>query len=176
MPAIVAAASAFLSKPAATEGSKNRMHTRDLLLDAHLYDLPLLLREWSWLLPDDYIPQQISVLGDWVLQAPDGSLWLLSLVEGICSQIAADMDDYRQRCQSLAWINQVFLFEWQISAAEHGLLPDEQQCLAWIRHPLHGGRFQVSNLQVRDMGDYQQAMGQLHRQLQLGTDENGDFF
>lgn len=152
------------------------MNERDLLLDARLYDLPVLLQEWRWLIPDDYTPLQISVLGDWVFQAPDGSLWLLSIVEGICSQIAADQDEYRQRSQSLDWLNQVFLYDWQLKAASIGLLPNDQQCLAWRLHPLHGGRFDPRNLHIQDMHDYQPRLGRLHRELQMGTDENGEFF
>jgi hypothetical protein len=136
------------------------------MVAAEKYDLPRLLHEWQWLVPRDHTPLLVSVMGDWVFGAPNGSLWSLSLLEGDYIQIAVNADEYNRLNKSDEWLNETFSADWQSIAAGHGFEPTEDQCLGWKVHPLLGGEFTPANLQVFDMVVYQSLMGQLHRQLQ----------
>lgn len=139
---------------------------RPLMIEAAQYDCPALLAEWSWLVPSSDTPLFISAFGDWVFGNPDGSLWVLSVLEGDYTQVARNSHEYNTLNKSGEWLEQTFIAGWLPIAAGHGLVPSKDQCLGWRVHPLMGGKFESSNLQLFYMTVYQSLMGQLHRQLQ----------
>ena len=142
------------------------MTTRAFMVSADKYDMPRLLHDWRWLVPEAYTPLYLTVMGDWVFGAPDGSLWRLSALEGDFFQIAANADDYNRLIKSDDWLNETFAAEWQPIAASHGLEPSDNECLGWKLPPILGGKFEPANLQIFEMLVYQSVMGQLHRHLQ----------
>ncbi|MCB1634251.1 MAG: hypothetical protein KDI37_14430 [Xanthomonadales bacterium] len=139
---------------------------RPLMIDAMQYDCRILLAEWTWLTPPSDTPLFISAFGDWVFGNPDGSLWVLSVLEGNYTQVARNSQEYNALNKSSEWLEQVFIAGWLPIAAEHGLMPRKDQCLGWKVHPLVGGKLTTSNLQVFEMTVYQSIMGQFHLQLQ----------
>ncbi|NZA27712.1 hypothetical protein H0E84_15125 [Luteimonas sp. SJ-92] len=136
------------------------------MVEAAHYDSAAFLAEWSWLVPATDTPLFLTAFGDWVFGNPDGSLWALSVLEGTYAQVARDSGEYNTLNKSPEWLDQIFIASWLPIAARHGLVPDENQCLGWRLHPLLGGAFEPSNLQLFDMLVYQSLMSQLHRQLQ----------
>lgn len=136
------------------------------MVAAARYDLPRLLEEWRWLVPFDHTPLFVSVLGDWVFRSANGSIWVLSMLEGTHRKIAQNERQFQELERSERWMAGTFLAGWQDVAAGCGLLPSESECLGWNVHPLVGGTVTPDNLQVFDMARYQAMMGQLHRQLQ----------
>jgi hypothetical protein len=138
---------------------------RAFMLPAERYDVPRLLHDWQWLLPPHQTELFVTVLGDWIFGAPDGSLWCLSALEGTYTQVAANSAEYNRFRQSAQWMNATFNADWQLIGERHGLRPNDAQCLGWRLHPRIGGTFTPANLQVFDMAAYQGLMGQLHRQL-----------
>jgi len=142
---------------------------RALKIDAGKYETSSLLAEWGWLVPKNQTPLFISAFGDWVFGHPDGSLWLLSVLEGTYQRIAQNSTEYNTLNKSREWLEKTFIAGWQVIAAEHGLEPGKDECLGWKLHPLLGGKFETANLQIFSMAVYQSLMGQLHRQLQART-------
>jgi hypothetical protein len=142
---------------------------RDLLIDASRYDVPALIKEWRWLLPSGDTPLFLSAFGDWVLGNRDGSLWVLSLLEGTYECVARDAAEYNKLNKSEEWLDEVFMAGWLSIAAGHNLVPAKDECLGWRLHPLLGGKFEASNLQIFSMRVYQSLMGRLHHQFQNMT-------
>lgn len=130
------------------------------------FDTEALLEFWRWRVPTSATPLFISVFGDWVFGAPDGSIWSLSVLEADYRQIASDSAEYNRLKSSFDWMEENFIAGWQEIAQRHGLTPTPGQCLGWRRHPILGGKFQPDNLQLFDMVVYQSIMGQLHASLQ----------
>lgn len=139
---------------------------RALMIAASEYDTTKLLSEWRWIVPQSATPLFISVFGDWVFGHPDGSLALLSVLEGSYGEVARNAAEYDTLNKSADWLKRTFLVDWQVIAAEHGLQPANDECVGWRLHPLLGGRFEVGNMQLFKMSLYQSLMGQLHRQWQ----------
>lgn len=139
---------------------------RPLMVEAKEFDVRDLLTEWRWLVPSDDTPLFVSAFGDWVFGNPDGSLWVLSVLEGTYLRAARNSSEYNTLNKSTEWLEEVFIAGWLPIAAGSGLEPKPNECLGWRLHPLLGGKFEVANLQVFDMRVYQSLMGQLHRQLQ----------
>lgn len=135
------------------------------LIHASEYDASRLLADWRWLVPEAATPLFISALGDWLFGHPDGSLWLLSVLEGSYSEIAKSATEYNTLNKSGEWLEKTFLADWQIIAAANGMQPGKDECLGWRIHPVLGGKFEVANLQVFNMAVYQSMMGHLHSRI-----------
>ncbi|UUZ49604.1 DUF1851 domain-containing protein [Massilia sp. B-10] len=146
------------------------MNERAFMVPADRYDLPALLAEWTWLVPERDTPLFLTVMADWVFGSPDGSIWRLSVLEGDYVQIATNSEHYNAMKRSAEWINEEFCADWQPIAAGNNLLPDEAERIGWRVHPYLGGDMKVENLQVFSMLVYQSLMGQLHRQLKARGD------
>jgi hypothetical protein len=138
------------------------------MTSAEAFDVDDLLEPWRWLVPPTATPLFISVFGDWVFGAPDGSLWALSLLEGTYWQIAATVAEYNELKSSFEWLDSTFIAGWQEIAHRHGLVPTVHECIGWKLHPIVGGPLTKENLQIFSMRLYQYLMGQLHQQLQQG--------
>jgi len=136
------------------------------MVEAGKYEVDDFLREWSWLVPPDGTPLFISAFGDWVFGKPDGSLWVLSVLEGTYLQVARNSNEYNTFNKSADWLEKTFIAGWLPIAAGNGLEPQLDECLGWKLHPLLGGKLEVANLQLFSMPLYQSLMGQLHRQFQ----------
>lgn len=136
------------------------------MVPANQYDTASLLSDWNWLVPGTHTPLFIAVLADWVFGSPDGSIWTLSALEGAYTCIASDGAEFNRLNKSGEWLNETFSADWQMLAMGNGLSPSNDECLGWKLHPLLGGKFAISNLQVFSMLVYQSIMGQFHRQLQ----------
>jgi hypothetical protein len=142
---------------------------RPFMTPASQYDVRALRADWMWLVPASDTPLFISIFGDWIFGRPDGSLWALTLLEGNYEQIAQNATEYNALKNSLEWLDATFIAGWQEIAARKGLEPARQECLGWKIHPMIGGKFEVENLAIFDMGVYQSIMGQLHRQMHDGA-------
>jgi hypothetical protein len=111
---------------------------RSLMINASEYDAAVLLAEWRWLVPQSSTPLFISALGDWVFGHPDGSLWMLSLLEGDYRQVAENAAEYNRLNKSEAWLEETFQAGWQVIAAAHGMQPGKDECLGWKVPPVLG--------------------------------------
>lgn len=136
------------------------------MTSAEAFDVEDLLVPWRWLIPPSATPLFISVFGDWVFGAPDGSLWALSVLEGTYSKIAASGAEHNRLKASFAWLDETFIAGWQEIAHRHGMVPAVHECIGWKVHPALGGAFEKENLNIFSMRVYQYLMGQLHQQLQ----------
>jgi hypothetical protein len=134
-------------------------------MEASEFDTDSLLADWRWLVSPHLTPLMISIFGDWVFGAPDGTLWALSMLNGSCDEIAGNALEFNALKCDPEWVNQMFLGEWLEIAERHGFEPGPTECLGWKVHPLIGGKFGPENLQVFSMRVYQSLMGQLHRQV-----------
>jgi len=123
-----------------------------------------LASNWSWLVPHEHTPLFLSVFGDWVFGAPDGSLWALSTLEGSYEQIARSSAEFNALKQSPEWLDKIFIASWQEVAARHGIVPSATECIAWRVPPVLGGSFEVGNLQLLPQSAYQSAIAQVHQQ------------
>ncbi len=124
-----------------------------------------LLTDWRWVVPDTLTPLFLTALGDWIFGAPDGSLWLLEMLEGSLSSIAANAAEYNRLKSSDEWLDETLLAHWFVIALGKGMAPSTDECIGWKVHPILGGPLDETNLQLFTMKVYQSLMGQLHRQL-----------
>jgi hypothetical protein len=138
---------------------------RAFMIEASRFDTDDLLRCWRWRVSPELKPQMISLFGDWVFGAPDGTIWALSLLEGECGQIARSSAEYNILKRDFDWMSEVFIADWQEIAERHRIIPADDQCIGWKVHPMLGGAFSVDNMKIQSMSSYQPFMGEFHRQI-----------
>jgi hypothetical protein len=124
-----------------------------------------LLADWRWLVTKELTPLFVTTLGDWIFGAPDGSIWTLSLLEGDLRMLARTGTDYNRLKRDPKWLEDELAAGWAIIADGNGLVPGRDQCVGWKLHPVLGGAFDKTNLEIFSMPVYQSLMGQLFRQL-----------
>lgn len=125
-----------------------------------------MLPQWSWLVPSASTPLLLSVFGDWLLGNSDGSLSVLSVLEGTFEQVAQNSDEYNELNKSSEWCDEIFISSWFPIAMENGISPREGECIGWQIHPIIGGEFSPDNLKIFSMSVYQSLMSQLHAKVQ----------
>jgi hypothetical protein len=124
-----------------------------------------LFDDWDWLVPHAHSPLMIGHFGDAVFGAPDGSLWLLDLLEGRYGQIAHDSGEFNRLKLESDNLNRWFTWDWVVIAGQNGLVPGPAQSLGWKVAPAIGGDFSVANIQVFSRRVYLDLQGQLFRQI-----------
>jgi hypothetical protein len=138
--------------------------SRDLAISCDRLDCYGLLSQWAWLVPADHTPLMVGAFGDWIVGAPDGSHWVLCLLEGDYRQIARDCAEFNRLKQQPENMESWFKADWVEIAARCGLVPKIDECLGWKIPPILGGEFSVDNIAVFPLRVYQSTQGQLHRQ------------
>lgn len=128
-----------------------------------------LASNWSWVVPEDHTPLFLSIFGDWVFGARDGSLWGLSTLEGSYERIAGNSAEFNALKGSPEWLDKVFLASWQEIAARHGIVPSASECITWKVPPVLGGAYEVNNLQLLPQVVYQPIIAQVHKRLVDGA-------
>lgn len=129
-------------------------------------EIKTMLPQWFWLVPSDSSPLLITLFGDWLFGNPDGSLSVLSVLEGTYEKVANNSEDYNELNKSSDWCDEIFISSWLPIAIENGINPIEGECIGWIVHPIIGGEFSVSNLKIFSMSVYQSLMSQFHAKIQ----------
>ncbi|WP_432210636.1 hypothetical protein [Marinobacter alkaliphilus] len=66
-------------------------------------EVETLLPQWSWLVPSGVTPLFLSAFGDWVFGDPDGSLSVLSLLDGNYEKVAGSSEEYNRLNKSAEW-------------------------------------------------------------------------
>ncbi|PWS55958.1 T6SS immunity protein Tdi1 domain-containing protein [Pseudoalteromonas sp. meg-B1] len=125
-----------------------------------------LLPQWTWLVPPTATPLMLSVFGDWLFGNPDGSLSVLSLLEGTYEQVAESSEGYNELNKSSEWCDEIFISSWFPIAIENDITPKKGECIGWQIHPIIGGEFSPNNLKIFSMSVYQALMSQLHAKIQ----------
>lgn len=90
-----------------------------------------LLPQWTWLVPPTATPLMLSVFGDWLFGNPDGSLSVLSLLEGTYEQVAESSEGYNELNKSSEWCDEIFISSWFPIAIENDITPKKGECIGW---------------------------------------------
>jgi hypothetical protein len=133
----------------------------DLTISLLGLDTEALLRDWRWLVPQEFAPVQMSKFGHWFFTDPVGRVHNLDLIEGDLQEIAPSIADYN-RLKDLAenrteWFLDGFVFR----CDAEGLKLGPGECYGWRVHPMIGGKFEFENIQVFSLSVYESLMGQL---------------
>ena len=120
-----------------------------------------LLQNWRWLFPQKATLVARNSFGDLFVQDESGVIWWLQAGPGTVDQVAASLSDFRSLAAG-AQKDEWFATEDEQAAAQNGLMPGKDQCIAFSIPIVfkEGGRPYVADL-------YEQVsfLGDLHRQI-----------
>jgi hypothetical protein len=94
-----------------------------------------------------------------------GEIHFLDLLEGTLTCIAPSESEFNRLLEQAENRNRWFTTDWVSICYRQGLLPKAGECFGWKVHPVFGGAFDLSNLQLFYLSVYESVVGQLFRQL-----------
>jgi hypothetical protein len=139
---------------------------KELFVSLDGLNIEQLLAEWRWLVPETMKPLWLNSFGDWMLEAPDGQIHFLDLLEGAFNCIAPSKRILHEMLQEEENRNRWLMAEWFQICNERRLFLARGQCYGWKVAPIIGGKLEFLNIQVFDIAVYECIMGQVHRQVQ----------
>jgi T6SS immunity protein Tdi1, C-terminal len=124
-----------------------------------------LLAEWSWRVPENYLPILLSLFGDWFLLDPEGRVHMLDLISCELSQIAANETEFFAKLETEE-LRREWLRSHLVEAAERvGIQRSSSQCFAFRTPPMIGGKFALSNIVPWDFAKYQIGTSKVLQQV-----------
>jgi hypothetical protein len=138
------------------------LHDLNISLDG--LDTDALLHEWRWVVPADFRPVQLSKFGNWFFVAPDGSVYLLDLIDGELRQIAVSIHDFDKLKDFDDNRAEWYLDSFVLQCESQGMVIEQGECFGWRLHPMLGGSFEMQNVQKFALTEYQSLVAKLVRQ------------
>jgi hypothetical protein len=123
-----------------------------------------LLQEWRWLCPEAMALVARNAFGDLFLRSESGKVFKLNVAIGQLTEIAESEDEFRRLAGTEEKRREWLAEEDEMDAAERGLVPGSQQCIAF-KIPLMLAQSGTSN-NVYLAALYEQVsfLGDLNRQ------------
>lgn len=121
---------------------------------------------WSWI-PEttDKIPMVTSAFGDVFLQAADGGIWFLDLVDGAVTHEWRDVPALQRELDSAEGQDRFLLSDLVRHAARTGRTPGPTETLAFTVPPVLGGGLSTDNIRVVDLVAGHHSCARLHRDV-----------
>ena len=117
-------------------------------------------------MPQSCRPLCLSLFGDWLLEAPDGSIHLLDTLEGQIARLAATSDLFRQAIEDEEEKRDEWLLEGHVlGQADRGVVLRSGQCFGFKVPPILGAPIEAGNIQPCDIVSYEIWIGQLHERI-----------
>jgi hypothetical protein len=142
------------------------MNWERLIIKTESLDCVHLLADWSWLVPPTYHPVMMTVFGDWFLVDEENSIWFLDLVSGKLSKVARSKDELINLLDKEENRQNWLMEDLAYLCFESGLSIERGQCLGFMISPVLGGKLELPNIEVVNLGAYQAITAQMHQQVQ----------
>lgn len=130
------------------------------------------LSAWSWL-PDlaDKIPMVTSAFGDVFLQAKDGSIWFLDLVDGTLTKEWPDVVAFRRTLNTAEGQDRYLLADLVQHAERVDLIPEPTEVLSFTVPPVLGGALGTRNIRVVGLEECLRTASMLHQVTRTPVEE-----
>lgn len=150
------------------------MQVESLTIPLDAFDAGKALEAWRWLLPDRYQPFAISLFGDWLVEAPDGSVHLMDTLEGRLTGLAASRTGFAETVESNEDCRDEWLLEGLVlGQASRGIVLKAGHCFGFEVPPILGAPIAPENILPCEIVSYEVFVGALHERLRTmppGTD------
>ena len=125
-----------------------------------------ILADWKWLTGSRFDLWHVTLWGDALLRARDGSIHLLDTASAELVLLASDEDTFVQAVAGEDGQDEWLRASLVDREARLGKRPGPDQCLGFRVSPSLGAPLDSDNIEVHQVVVYFAATGQLHRQLQ----------
>ena len=153
--------------PTKTESSESNMPItiHDLTISPALVDMPALLADWAWALPEPVRPVLLTAVGDVFAQGDSGKVYLVDTVKGEVLEVAADGASFQSLMTDAAFVTARMFPSQVVQLRAAGLQLGASQVYSHKKPMVLGGADEVNNFEVVDVAVHVSVAGQIHRQV-----------
>jgi hypothetical protein len=138
---------------------------RSLTVSRDTFDETGLLRNWRWLVPDDYHVLCASLLGDLFLTDSDGRVFWLDVGGAELSEVAASVQAFEALRSDREQSNYYFGPVLVEACTQAGLSLGPGECYSYVMLPMLGGAYDPSNLKARTLQGHIAGWGPICEKL-----------
>jgi hypothetical protein len=124
-----------------------------------------LLKEWRWLCPQTLALLARSAFGDLYLGDTAGRVLKLDLATGLIREVANSESEFRKLAITKEKQQEWFATRDELVAAQRGLNPSENQCIAFGIPLVFAESGTPNNAYLADLYEYVSFLGEVHRQI-----------
>lgn len=121
-------------------------------------------RHWAWLAPNSHVSFGLTLMGDWLTMAADGSVVRLDTLEGTLSRIAGSVAELAERLND-EHARDDLLLEGLAIGFLRGRTLKADTYVNFTLPPAIGGKIEVANLALFEVASHQLFLSGLHRAL-----------
>ena len=141
------------------------MTVNDLTVKIDHLDCETLLSDWHWLIGDAKLPILATLAGDMFVQdVADSTIHFLDVVEGTCTEVAADEGSFRALLCDRDFVMKYLSVQLVAPLIRAGSVPPAGQILSWRLPPVVGGSCTADNLDQTDIEVHFSMLGPIWRQ------------
>ena len=130
-------------------------------------DVDRLLSEWRWLCPQSLALVARSAFGHLFLRDGAGKIFKLDIAIGQMSEVSISETEFRRLARTKEKRDQWFGETDELAASEHGLKPNQDQCIAFKTPIIFAESGTPNNAYVGSLYEQVSFLGDLNRQLSL---------
>lgn len=123
------------------------------------------LEAWSWLIPRDVTPLVVTAFGDMFLVAPDGSVRFLDSAAGTCAEVAASVDEWKEKIREPGLQDEWFMPGLLKQLRKSGQRLARGECYSTVQSICLGGSFTPENWRPTPWRVHIVYAGSLHEAL-----------
>jgi hypothetical protein len=128
-------------------------------------DVDRLLIEWRWLCPKPMSLVARSAFGDLFLRDEEGKVFKLDIAIGQMKEVASSDVEFRELSGTKEKRDEWFAHSDECAAAERGLKPDRDQCIAFKTPIIFAEAGGANDAYVGSLYEQVSFLGDLNRQL-----------
>src|SRR5262245_12666298 len=141
------------------------MRVHDYLIDHAAFNWPELLKEWTWLLPNEFTVWLMNRFGDLFIVLNDGSVQMLDIGGGSLTKVADSRDDFCTTIDMDDKANDWLMIPLVDRLVDAGMKLETGKCYHHKWPPIVGGEYTVENTAVIDIAEHLGFYGSIHEQL-----------
>jgi hypothetical protein len=142
------------------------MQIEQYLIDHQAFDWPVLLADWSWLLPDDeFTVWLMNRYGDLFIVLEDETVHMLDVGNGSFEQVAESRDDFCLKIDQGTNLNTWLMVPLVDRLVETGKLLQPDRCYSFIIPPILGGGYTVANTATLNVKEHYGVYASIHNQI-----------
>lgn len=141
------------------------MRLSDYIINESTVNWPKAVSRWRWLLPQKFTTWFMNRFGDLFLRTDDGKIHWLRLDDGTLTCVADSKEQFGEKIEDPETFADWFLKPLVDELATSGKIPGPGQCYGFIKIPMIGGDYVLENVEVREIEEMYDLLGQAFEQM-----------
>jgi hypothetical protein len=141
------------------------MSVHDYLIDHAGFNWPNLLKDWTWLLPNEFTVWIMNRFGDVFIVLDDGTVHILDVEGGTLKRVADSRDDFCVKVDTDDNANDWLMIPLIDRLVAAGMTLEPGECYHHKMPPIVGGEYTIENTTTIDIAEHLGFYGSIHQQL-----------